>query len=56
MGDMQLRNAALFTPPKRRASKAERTFQNAFPVEALFKGASNRFGLQIVEKCFEKAF
>jgi hypothetical protein len=24
--------------------------------EALFKGVSTRFGLQIVEKCFENAF
>jgi hypothetical protein len=25
-------------------------------LEALFKGVRTRFGLQIVEKCFEKAF
>jgi hypothetical protein len=36
--------------------KVEQTFQNAFPVEALFKGVSTRFGLQNVEKCFENVF
>jgi hypothetical protein len=37
---------------KRRFWTVGRTFQNAFPGEALFKGVSTRFGLQIVEKCF----
>ncbi len=27
-----------------------------FRMQALFKGVSTRFGLQIVEKCFEKQF
>jgi hypothetical protein len=38
--------------PKRRFGKAEQTFQNAFPGEALFKGVSTDFGRQNVEKCF----
>jgi hypothetical protein len=33
-----------------RTNRPERVF------EALFKGVSTRFGLQIVEKCFEKSF
>ncbi len=32
-----------FTPPKRRFVKAERTFPNAFPREALFNCVSTRF-------------
>jgi hypothetical protein len=47
---------ANFTPPKRRFWTSEPTFPNVFPGEALFKGVSTRFGLRIVENCFEHTF
>ena len=48
-GEHEIELGFTFTPPKRRLWKAEPTFPNAFPGEALFKGVSTRFGIRIVE-------
>jgi hypothetical protein len=42
--------------PERRFWKAERTFQNAFPGEALFNDFSPKSSTHALEKGFEKAF